>query len=476
MIEAKKVKVGFAPTRRTVFDKVEAKRYKDLIEARLKEWRVDYVNLDFLNEEGLLFNIADAEKAAERFAAEKVDAVFVPHCNFGTEDATAKLCKLAGKPVLLWGPRDEGPDKEGKRKRDTQCGLFATSKSLRRFGVPFTYLPNSWGDGPEFEHGLKAFLKVVAAQKAVLGARIGQLSTRPKPFWSVIVNEGELLERFGIEIVPTTVAAAGRGVQEIVDADDEELRALVADMRSRIEFPNQEDAAVSRHAALVLWQRRWAEREGLDAIAVQCWADLIGQLGGVWACFANSEVTGGGIPVGCETDILAALTGLMLQAAAGSPTFCADLTIRHPKDDNAELLWHCGPFPSCLAADDSKKEVVGYQPDNKVSGLGQWRIKGGPLTIGRIDGDNGEYSMFMGHTEGTDGPFTRGTYLWIKADDWLEWEEKLMYGPYIHHVVGVHGHVAPVLYEACKYIPGLKADPVELDEQAMRRFWRGADR
>ena len=28
------------------------------------------------------------------------------------------------------------------RLRDTQCGLFATGKVLRRFGVPFTHLTN----------------------------------------------------------------------------------------------------------------------------------------------------------------------------------------------------------------------------------------------------------------------------------------------------------------------------------------------
>ena len=32
--------------------------------------------------------------------------------------------------------------RNGVRLRDTQCGLFATGKVLRRFGVPFTYLTN----------------------------------------------------------------------------------------------------------------------------------------------------------------------------------------------------------------------------------------------------------------------------------------------------------------------------------------------
>lgn len=38
------------------------------------------------------------------------------------------------------GPLDERPEPDGTRLRDTQCGLFATGKVLRRFGIPFTYM------------------------------------------------------------------------------------------------------------------------------------------------------------------------------------------------------------------------------------------------------------------------------------------------------------------------------------------------
>jgi len=467
----RKVKLGFAPTRRNIFDKAEAKRVKDAIERKLRDWGVDYVGLEFLNAEGLLFDLADAPRVARRFVEEGVDAVFVPHCNFGTEDATAELCRLVGKPVLLWGPRDDAPDSNGWRNRDTQCGLFATSKALRRLGVTFTYLPNSWLDGPELEAALRAFLRVVAARRALLGARIGQVSTRPKLFWSVMYNEAELLERFGVQVVPAALTELERGVRDILGARDEELRALAADMSSRLRFPGQDDEAVSRHAALVLWLRRWAARERLSGVAIQCWSEMQRVLG-LWPCLAAGELAGSGLPAGCETDVLAALTGAFMQAAADAPTFCADLTVRHPTNDNAELLWHCGPFPSCLAREGCELQVVGYDAANKVSGLGQWEIRGGPVTIGRIDGDHGRYSMFIGEARGTSGPYTRGTYLWIETDDWLEWEEKLIYGPYIHHVTGVHGRVAPILMEACRYVPGLEADPVGFDEGSLRAFWR----
>jgi len=469
---AGKIKLGYAPTRRNVFDKAEAKRYKDMIEKRLKEWKIDLVNLDFLNDEGLLFNVLDAKKVADKFIAEGVDGVFVPHCNFGTEDAVGKLCKLVGKPVLLWGPRDDAPEKDGFRKRDSQCGLFATSKVLRRYGATFTYLPNTWVDGAELEHGVKSFVRVCAARKAFVGARIGQIGPRPKPFLSVIVNEGELLERFGIEIVPTTLIDIERGVKEICDKGGKELDALVQDMKSRIEFPKQTDKAIAVHAAAVMWIKKWAEDNGCSAVALQCWSDLVRALG-IWPCFVNGELTGMGLPSACEMDIHAAATGLMMQAAGDAPTFTADLTIRHPENENAELLWHCGPFPSCLAEKGAKKKVIGYDAENKVSGLGQWQIKGGPITVGRVDGDHREYQMLMGHVKSTDGPYNRGTYVWVIAPNWLEWEEKFIYGPYIHHVTGVHGHIAPILNEACRYIPGLKADPVVLTENDMRAFWRG---
>ena len=38
------------------------------------------------------------------------------------------------------------------------------------------------------------------------GMRIGQVGTRPAPFFSVIWNEGELMEKFGIKIIPINFA------------------------------------------------------------------------------------------------------------------------------------------------------------------------------------------------------------------------------------------------------------------------------
>ena len=136
------IKLGLAPTRRSIFSAPAAVEYANLTRARLRQIGVEFVDIDDIAEDGLLHDDNDRIRIAEKFRAAEVDGLFFPHGNFGTEYEVARLAKEMNVPVLLWGPRDERPDENGIRLRDSQCGLFATGKVLRRFRVPFTYLTN----------------------------------------------------------------------------------------------------------------------------------------------------------------------------------------------------------------------------------------------------------------------------------------------------------------------------------------------
>lgn len=71
---------------------------------------------------------------------------------------------------------------------------------------------------------------------------------------------------------------------------------------------------------------------------------------GLCPCVVLGEMADNGMPLSCETDINGAITLAILRACNlfEESEFLADLTIRHPQNDNAELLWHCGPFPYSL--------------------------------------------------------------------------------------------------------------------------------
>lgn len=337
-----KIKLGYAPTRRSIFSAPDARKYRGLIADRLQKLGIDFVDITDINEEGLLYNDEDMYKIADKFKREKIDGLFLPHCNFGTEYECARLAKELNVPVLLWGPLDERPEPDGTRLRDTQCGLFATGKVLRRFGIKFTYLTNCRLSDPVFERGLRDFMAVCNVVKTFHNIRILQISTRPFDFWTTMCNEGELLEKFNIQISPIPMPEL---TDEVKAAKEEktEVETVMQYCREHMEIFIKEKE-LENVAALKVAMKRLAKKYGCGAIAIQCWNQLQKELG-VMPCAANALLNDEGIPVVCETDIHGAITALMVEAAGMGETrsFFADWTIRHPDVENGELLQHCGP-------------------------------------------------------------------------------------------------------------------------------------
>lgn len=61
------IKLGFAPTLRLAFDKKEARKHKNLIRDKLLSWKINLVDIDWLNQDGMLYDIKDVEKVYKYF-------------------------------------------------------------------------------------------------------------------------------------------------------------------------------------------------------------------------------------------------------------------------------------------------------------------------------------------------------------------------------------------------------------------------
>lgn len=462
------VVLGFAPTRRSIFSAPDAVKYANLTRDKLSEMGVSFVDITEISADGLLHDETERIKIAEKFRSAKVDGLFFPHCNFGTEYEVARLARDLNVPVLLWGPRDERPDENGIRLRDSQCGLFATGKVLRRFQIPFTYLCNCRLGDPEFERGIRNFLAVCNVVKAFRQTRVLQIGPRPFDFWSTMCNEGELLEKFNIQLAPIPLPEL---TMEMKKAKEEgtEVAAVVKSCKENFNIAIKE-AELENVAALKVAMRKLADQYGCNAVAIQCWNALQGEIG-IMPCAANSLLNEEGLPVVCETDIHGAVTAILCEAAGmdENRTFFADWTVRHPDNENGELLQHCGPWPVSCA---SCKPTIGYPLAFDHPGAVEAEAKHGEMTLCRFDGDNGEYSLLLGNAKGIDGPYTKGTYVWVEVQNLKKLEAKLVEGPYIHHCVGIHKDVVPVLYEACKYI-GVKPDLYDDNEEEVKAWIHG---
>ena len=463
-----KVKIGFAPTRRSIFSAPDAVKYRKLTAEKLRKMGVEFVDIDDINEEGLLYAEEDRLKILEKFRREKVDGLFLAHCNFGTEYLCARLAKDLGVPVLLWGPLDERPDENGVRLRDSQCGLFATGKVLRRFQVPFTYLTNCRLEDAVFERGVRDFLAVCNVVKTFQHIRILQIGPRPFDFWSTMCNEGELLEKFNIQLSPVPLPELTEEVKHCLE-EGEEVQEAIRYCREKMDIRVTEEE-LEKIAALAVAMEHLVKKYHCNAGAIQCWNALQGELG-IMPCAANALLNEKGIPIVCETDIHGAITALMVEAAAlkEKRSFFADWTIRHPDIPNGELLQHCGPWPISVA---DEKPVITYPLAFDYPGAITAQAKKGEVTLARFDGDNGKYSLLLGNARGVDGPKGMGTYLWVEVDNIKRLEAKIVEGPYIHHCVGIHQNVVPILYEACKYI-GITPDLYDPIEEEVRAYLRG---
>lgn len=464
----KKIKLGLAPTRRAIFSAPAAMEYAEKTRSRLKELGVEYVDINDISEDGLLHDEEDEIRIAEKFRAAGVSGLFLPHTNFGTEYECARLAKRLGLPVLLWGPRDECPDQNGMRLRDSQCGLFATGKVLRWFNVPFTYMTNCNLTDPEFERGVRDFLAVCSVVKTFRSIRILQIGPRPMDFWSTMCNEGELLEKYGIQLAPVPLPELMQEMQK-ARTQKQEVERTVGYCRScmniNVTSEQLETIAALKEAMLAL-----VKKYRCNAVAIQCWNALQDEIG-IMPCAANSLLNEMGIPTVCETDIHGAITALMVEAATLDDTrsFFADWTVRHPTNDNAELLQHCGPWPISVARE---RPSIGYPVAFDFPGSISAEAKHGEITLARFDGDHGEYSLLLGKAKGVDGPYTKGTYLWVEVKNLKRLEAKIVEGPYIHHCVGIHKDVVAVLYEACKYLD-IRPDLYDENEKEIRAYLRG---
>ena len=202
MKRTKPVLLGVCPIGKFVFSHEDAVAQKKLLFEKLQAWDIDYCCIDPVLPDGMVRDQKHVDRVVSYFKAQNIDALFIPHCNFGTEGAAGMIAKGCGVPVLLWGPLDEAPLPDGPRLRDTLCGLLATSKVLHTLKVPFSYINNCSVDDPVFQQGLDRFLRAARVAKTMKNMRIGQIGQRIDFFWTTIISEAALLRKFGIQVLP----------------------------------------------------------------------------------------------------------------------------------------------------------------------------------------------------------------------------------------------------------------------------------
>ncbi|MCK5568049.1 MAG: fucose isomerase, partial [Actinomycetia bacterium] len=204
-IRKKEALLGVVPIGKFVFSHEDAVKQKRKIFKKLDDWNVKYTAIEDILPDGMVRDQKHVDLVVEDMKKKQINALFIPHCNFGTEGAAAMIAKKLNVPTLLWAPRDEAPLPDGSRLRDSLCGMFATSKVLHKLKVPFTYIENCRIDEDIFKNGLVDFVRSATLVKVLKTMKLAQIGVRIDFFWTTIINESELLDKFGIEVLPVDI-------------------------------------------------------------------------------------------------------------------------------------------------------------------------------------------------------------------------------------------------------------------------------
>ena len=462
-----KLKIGLIPERRympdhktrtTAFRTSSAMENKEkvlsFIKTNFADENTEFVDLEWLNDEGMLHENGDVDRIKDEFVRQAVDAIFIINCNFGNEEAAGQIAYKLKLPTLLWGPQDMEFDPSGVRYTDTQCGLFAISKQLRRLKVPFSYIENCPVEAPQFTQGFENFLSVACMVKNFKNLKVTQVGTRLNAFKSVMSNELELTEKFGINISTVNLSVFRQKLERLFEEKAADLEKDLAKLKSEYNVEPHNDDTLKRMLCMVYAYKEVFDDNNSSVLTSECWSGMP-QTFGVCPCLAMSILADQGYIVVCESDICGAITQALLSCAARGkkiPLF-GEFTTRHPENKNAELIWHCGPFAYSMKKEGEEASL----PNGRVA----FRAKDGDYTIARFQGDAGNYTFLGGTFKTCDGPKTGGTYIWGEFSDLARIERKFIEGPYIHHMSEMEGFYKDVIKEFCKFIPELTFDDLE---------------
>jgi L-fucose isomerase-like protein len=451
--------LGFCPIGKFVFSHEDALVQKAKLENVLKVSGTSWIGIDEVLPDGIVRRQEDVEPVVRHFKTRGIDALFLPHCNFGTEGAAGMIALECGVPVLLWGPRDGAPLPDGSRLRDSLCGTFATSKVLHTLRVPFSYIVNSHPEDEIFTNGLDKFLRAARIVKSLRTMRIGMVGQRIDFFWSTIASEADLLQRFGVQVQPIELALVIDRIKKRAVEQEKAYLEEYAEMAKWFRFEGFENPLLAiRNFAFRDELLSLGREHSLDAFCVQTFS-AIPELLGLFPSLGVALLNDLGFPVGPESDLHGTISSVMLEAASSKnePSFLPDLTIRHPDNNNAVLLWH---FEAPLSLRDTSNApgpgtstpwiLPGMPP-----GTLEFKLKDGPVTVTRFDGDSGGYRLGFGEGRTVPGPYTRDYYTWLEVNNWQKWEEQIVRGPYIHHCSCIFDNCSDALEEACRFLPGL---------------------
>lgn len=405
------------------------------------------------------FPVAD-NRQAETYAAflrenaGAYDGVIAVFPNFGDESSTFLALRDAGTPILFQAYPDRLAAMGPALRRDAFCGKISVMNLFHQGGVPCTALePHTVDpDSAVFDANLWRFAAICRVANGMKRLRTGSIGARCTPFKTVRFDE-RTLERYGISNESFDLSELFRRYRATA-ADDPAFLANIEAYQAYCDWPKGTEDALRRIARLAAAVDGMIAEYRLDLVTLRCWTELEEELK-LSPCVILSMLNHKGVTANCEVDTVNALAMHALHLAADAPAACLDWNNNYEPDENACVLFHCGPVAAELMR---RRGRIGDHPMfARVFGAGngfgccEGRMKPGVFTCASGLTENGKLIFFAERGEFLDAELPAdffGCGGVAKFGDFNRKMRNLVEGGFPHHVSLSYGDHLDAVREA----------------------------
>lgn len=333
---------------------------------------------------GLVTTEESAESAATKFREADVDAL-VACCAMWSEDQPLLrvLEEMKDTPLLLWcwTPGTALPERLTALdliKWSGPVGAQQISGALRRSGRKFTFVLGSHNERETLQE-IEDFAKAAAAVKHLRHARIGLLPYRYCVMTNTWVDEFDLMNRFGVDVVYISVNQLLSSSAAVRDAEVKSYVDSLKDMRVSSEVSPQ---GLSEAAKVSLGLAKLVDDLKLDAVSIGDCNDELHAVLNCRPCLYLPSVFERGVVVGMEGDLLGIIAQLMLSRLSGQPTMFTEIFTYDELQDQI-LVGHAGMHDIRLAPSRSAVRLTrDYEYPNEKAGVWMaFSVRPGPVTL-----------------------------------------------------------------------------------------------
>jgi L-fucose isomerase-like protein len=322
----------------------------------LKAWGHDVLTLE---EEATRYGAVETPREGEIYAnflrekRGKFGGVILCLPNFGDETGAVAALHEANVPVLIQAYPDDLDRMAPEVRRDAFCGKISIMDVFCQYGVTFTALkphvvrPSS----DQFKANVDHFDRVCRVVNGMRGMVVGAIGARTTAFKTVRIDE-VALQRHGITVETLDLSDVFARM-DAVGSGDEGYKAKAERLRAYTCWEGVPEEAFSNIVRLGVVLDGIIEEYQMDAIALRCWIEMQEQLG-ISPCVLLGELNNRGVPAACEVDVGNAVAMYALHVASGGPAACLDWNNNYGEEEEKCILFHCGPVPKGLMADEGR--------------------------------------------------------------------------------------------------------------------------